>query len=351
MCLNSKDAYQIVFLIDLNITELRHYDDSSLTCVFESIKLSVIKILTHFGYKLNDNLKTTNISWGYTLFNQLPPIKKRIKSTLIDYSLNQIKTFENDLRNAFNEEQQKWASVLDNSLNCEVHDEGFSEDGAILLERALTDVLSDFQWDRPDISSPLRPLRRDGKAQQHNYNKTEMLTKNYVMLLSRCPHSKKELRTFLDSKDLGSNAVLESFMPSSLHRQFYQETRIHLFWLDLPRKLTYNELPRATDFNGLSILHSVLGQLEGGVIPYAAMLNLGMLSTVTLQHYVNPTDEISLCDIDPSSNLVLPLSIVLNFYTTQQLKKFSTEQSAADGIARLCVVIKGTVVTFWVSNL
>ena len=329
MSLYCNETFQLVFLVDLSIFKCERIETSGSVDIFNVIKQSVIKILTYFAYKLDDNARCKSLSWGYKFYNGLTEDNKRCLYCLKEYSLTHINSFEKDLLSSFQNEQSKWERK---SYLSEDDDGDLSDDQATILARTLTEVLSDFQWDRPDISSPVRPLRRNGRI---SCFEADVMTRNHVILLSRCPHSQKELSIFTDSNNISVNAVMESFMPVKLHRHFYQENRIKLFWVDLPRG--DNQLNDINNIECISVLHSVLKQLDGGILPYQAVLNMGTLSTMHIKQFLGPLNANEYTDINVSQSLVLPVSLILNYYMKIQTNGVNERLNTNSTIANLCV--------------
>lgn len=113
---------------------------------------------------------------------------------------------------------------------------------AALTHGALTETLLDLQWDRPEITSPTKPILRssgrrlldaDGEAQAALGG-----FGNAVFLLAPCPHSRRELLQFVSGCEaqaqdapLSPKQVMEKVLPRRV-QEVMVARNITLYWAD-----------------------------------------------------------------------------------------------------------------------
>lgn len=115
---------------------------------------------------------------------------------------------------------------------------------AALTHNGLKETLLDFQWDRPEIASPAKPLRRSRRTGLAAGEPPESQAPpegfvNAVFLFSPCPHSRRELRQFVSGSDVPSSShepptaqeLAEKLLPKSV-QELIADQKITLFWVD-----------------------------------------------------------------------------------------------------------------------
>lgn len=115
---------------------------------------------------------------------------------------------------------------------------------AALTHNGLKETLLDFQWDRPEIASPTKPLRRSRRTGLTAGEPPESQAPpegfvNAVFLFSPCPHSRRELRQFVWGSEAPSapselptaQELAEKLLPRSV-RELIADQKITLFWVD-----------------------------------------------------------------------------------------------------------------------
>ena len=194
------------------VTDLK-YDRSD--DVSNLVRLSTLKLLTYFANKDDTRCGWDKIKWGYKFYNKKT---NSMRHNFRDLNHKTFEQYEKDLCDCFKNVQSK--EINDRSASCH-------HGGVNILGRVCRELLHDFQWDRPDISSPVRKPRR-------SLVEEETGPINVVFMFSKCPRSKEDLESYLGGSELNENpsVFLHKFMPHQLYRQFYENTKIRLFWVD-----------------------------------------------------------------------------------------------------------------------
>lgn len=221
---------QIVFLIDCNPSYWG--SDYCAEDAANAIRLCVLRVLTYF----NDNGKGTrsNLRWGYKFFNSRSLSHQFERHEFKDFTVEVFEEFESQASKRLNESfaQQLQVNTLEQT---EQDPDGkeistFSKPpaGAKCISCAFTNAVHDFQWERADISSPVRRTR--GNNLLGNRSKTG----NVMFLLSACPCDDDSISGFIgesSSSPRTFDVVKNILMPSVLYKEFKQR-HISLHWVN-----------------------------------------------------------------------------------------------------------------------
>lgn len=222
---------QIVFLIDCNPSFWGPNNCAEGTA--NAIRLCVLRVLTYF----NDNGrgKRSNLRWGYKFFNSRSLSHHFERHEFKDFTVEVFEEFENQVSKKLNEAVAQHSQVnrLEQDEQNEEEASTFNKPpaGAKCISCAFTNAVHDFQWERPDISSPVRRTRGNNNLFGHgNRSKTH----NVMFLLSACPCDDDSISDFT-GETLSSlrtfDGVKNVLMPLVLHKEFKQR-HICLHWIN-----------------------------------------------------------------------------------------------------------------------
>ncbi|XP_062486446.1 treslin isoform X3 [Pezoporus occidentalis] len=183
---------------------------------------------------------------------------------------------------------------------------------AALTHHGLKETLLDFQWDRPEIASPTKPLRRSRRTGPAAAEPAESSAPpegfvNAVFLFSPCPRSRRDLRRFVSGSDAAASPadppaaqeLAEKLLPKSV-QELIAEQRIALFWVDTTECAQVMESP---DHVGYWTMLELICQTGGTILPADALV-----------HFLSPHNFDSSSPVPqtvPWSTL-LPLDATLN---------------------------------------
>lgn len=116
---------------------------------------------------------------------------------------------------------------------------------ATLTHGALMETLLDYQWDRPEITSPTKPILRssgrrllDADSEAKEAQAALGGFGNAVFLLAPCPHSQRELLQFVSGCEaqaqrvpLTPKQVMEKVLPKRVQEVMIARN-ITLYWVD-----------------------------------------------------------------------------------------------------------------------
>ncbi|KAM5170391.1 treslin [Mantella aurantiaca] len=147
---------------------------------------------------------------------------------------------------------------------------------AALTHTALLETLSDFQWDRPDITSPAKPAvvrgRRGRLIAVDEPLKAEPQAgcKNAVFLLSPCPHTRAQLRLFTAASgdDIGLQQLMDKLLPKGL-QNIASSKRVTLYWLD---SSDWAQIWNSCDHFGYWKMVELLQLVGGRILPSESLL-------------------------------------------------------------------------------
>ncbi|NXB04445.1 TICRR protein, partial [Cnemophilus loriae] len=151
---------------------------------------------------------------------------------------------------------------------------------AALTHSGLKETLLDFQWDRPEIASPTKPLRRSrrtGLAAREPPEAPPEGFVNAVFLFSPCPHSRRELRQFVSGHDAPpspgepptAQELAEKLLPKSV-QELLAEQKITLFWVDTA---DWAQLIECPDHSGYWTMFEVICQMGGTILPAETLVH------------------------------------------------------------------------------
>lgn len=225
-------SHNIVFLIDVDLED--HESDRQVNVKIDFIKRGILQVLLHFGYKLG----LEKLRWGYKFFQSKTRRPSNTLSRASDFKELRQKTFE-DFEQEFETRfdlRDKLCSSRQKQQPCQ------------LVQNAVRETLLDFQWDRPDITSPTKPSlrpRKSGRAGKPSLPHEDDVSnsgKNVVFVVSQCPTSRAQFMDYLSCKDdeLSSNPA--EFIISKNLKDMLLQQQVLLHWIDTR---SYNQVRKS----------------------------------------------------------------------------------------------------------
>ncbi|KAL0155031.1 hypothetical protein M9458_049294, partial [Cirrhinus mrigala] len=272
-------AQNVVFAIDV---DYRPEETNSTTSGYQNhVKHWMLRVLLSLGHKYG----LEKVRWGYKFFHS-----RTVKSATLLTRGSDFKELQEKVFSDFEEELLVKFSVEGKSPKSREKSNKLKPSPASCVQNALKEILLDFQWDRPDLTSPtkvtLRPRRSSRSGRNIPLQDYDMssVDKNVLFVVSECPRSKAELEDYLSIRRDDSRHqrdIHEQVLPKGLVDMLIQR-KVVLHWADssiLKNILEvyfsvydYNMLfPQANhvveDYTGMETLAELLGQVGGRVVP------------------------------------------------------------------------------------
>ncbi|XP_042328312.1 treslin [Sceloporus undulatus] len=284
-------SYNVVFLLDTaSSVEKKH------------LHLSILRVLNYLGCKCG----LARVRWGFKFFDSLGAQGRTSRvGSFHELGSRSWEDFEEELDARFG--SQTFSPHLPGPVP-----------RATLTQNILKETLLDYQWDRPEIASPAKPVLRSHKSKL-----TITLDKppassssedfvNAVFLFSPCPHSQRELLQFvfgsyahLSDELPPSHDTTEKLIPKGMQEMMANQ-KITLYWVDTTESM---KLLEASDDMGYKVLFDFVHLLGGTILPSETFLQC-------LNHH--RTGTISAAPVEPrtSEPPLTPWSTILPFDST-----------------------------------
>ncbi|XP_076465368.1 uncharacterized protein LOC143297081 [Babylonia areolata] len=268
---------QAVFLIDLSVCRSRG------TKWEEAISLCVFRVLSFLNSQLDtvNKNKTKSLRWGFKLFDideKIGKLESRA-SGFQDFKLKTFQEFETNLKKSLQLLQLTDITVRVENDQDQTKKKGFllsSHPSSCLLKR-LTETVHDFPWEMPDVGSPVKGRKKHGQFETAQQS-------NYVFLISRVPCDKKTLRHYCNKVVMDKTVFVDAVMPQQLRKQFYEQRKIRLHWIDTGRYRILNEAdPVVADKKSYEMVRQSLRTVGALLIPFHSLVT--HLSTTTHAHH------------------------------------------------------------------
>ncbi|XP_062998426.1 treslin [Elgaria multicarinata webbii] len=268
------------------------------------LHLGTLRILNYLGCRFG----LAKVRWGFKFFDSLG----------IQGRTSRVDNFRELGSRSWDEFEEELEARF-GSQCCSPHLPGPTSRAALTCN-ILKETLLDYQWDRPEIASPAKPVLRSQKnklivtLEKPPSTSTPEGFVNAIFLFSPCPHSQRELLQFLS----GNPAHLSDELPA-LHdlaekfvhkgiQEMMTNQKITLYWVDTTEQFKLFESP---DHVGYWTLFEMMRLLGGTILPSETLIQC-------LNHYrtgATPAFPVEFRSSEPSFTpwtTTLPFDSTLN---------------------------------------
>uniref|UniRef100_A0A8C2KAU1 Treslin N-terminal domain-containing protein n=1 Tax=Cyprinus carpio TaxID=7962 RepID=A0A8C2KAU1_CYPCA len=219
----------VFFAIDV---DYRPEESNSTASAYQNhLKHWILRVLLSLGHKYG----LEKVRWGYKFFHS-----RTVKSATLITRGSDFKELQEKVFSDFEEELIVKFSVEGKTPKSLEKSNKLKPSPARCVQNALKESLLDFQWDRPDLTSPtkvtLRPRRSSRSGRNIPLQDYDMLSidKNILFVVSECPRSKKELEDYLSIRrdDSRHHRDIHEQVLSKGLRDMLMQRKVVLHWAD-----------------------------------------------------------------------------------------------------------------------
>uniref|UniRef100_A0A8C8R532 TOPBP1 interacting checkpoint and replication regulator n=1 Tax=Pelusios castaneus TaxID=367368 RepID=A0A8C8R532_9SAUR len=230
------------------------------------LQLGCLRILNYLGCRFG----LAKVRWGFKFFDSLGARGRASRvGDFCELGSRSFEDFEEELESRFGVQSHK--SHLPGPVP-----------RATLTQNVLKETLLDYQWNRPEITSPAKPFLRSQKSRLivapdeplESHMPSEGFV-NAVFLFSPCPHSQRELLQFVSGNDVhscsdypSSQEVAEKLLPKGVQEMIAGQ-KITLFWVDTA---DWSKVLESPDHVGYWTTSALIRLVGGTILPLETLI-------------------------------------------------------------------------------
>uniref|UniRef100_A0A673ABI2 Treslin N-terminal domain-containing protein n=1 Tax=Sphaeramia orbicularis TaxID=375764 RepID=A0A673ABI2_9TELE len=190
------------------------------------LKRGILQILLHLGYRYGFD----KVRWGYKFFQSTSSRNGRLISRGSDFRElchRSFEDFEMDFDSRFDIKDKVFPGQQKQPAN-----------PSVSVQNALKEALLDFEWDRPDITSPtklsMRP-RRPSQVVKSSISKEGEGSgnwRNLLFVVSECPQSWTQMEDYLSMSTSRTTTDVPELIISRGLQDMLVQRQVVLHWMD-----------------------------------------------------------------------------------------------------------------------
>ncbi|KAK7086954.1 hypothetical protein SK128_000845 [Halocaridina rubra] len=259
-------SVQALFLYDVNCLSDKCRSESELEQNVAKLKLSCLKLLTEFGAQTEKGIEV--VRWRDEYYDSLLYKPDTNRKGFVDFNRNSFEEFGNHITDVFCNAFDKAPHSSDDRSAGDAKEKNTRHSHAFILKKALQEILLDYNWDRPDISSPVKPVRRRSCRGKNTKISQEdsSVSYNTVVVLTNIPQNAEEFNEFcgISKRKSFSDDFLGNVLDPAMLKGFQEEKKIHLNIVDL-NNLALSSVKESAENKIYSSINAGLAKLGGGL--------------------------------------------------------------------------------------
>ncbi|EMP29187.1 Treslin [Chelonia mydas] len=285
-------SHNVVFLLDVASSLQKN-----------QLQLGCLRILNYLGCRFG----LAKVRWGFKFFDSLGARGRAARvGDFCELGPRSWEDFEEELESRFGVQSHK--SHLPGPVP-----------RATLTQNVLKETLLDYQWDRPEITSPAKPFLRSQKSRLivapdeplESHMPSEGFV-NAIFLFSPCPHSQRELLQFVSGSDVhsccdlpSSQEVAEKLLPKRVQEMIAGQ-KITLYWVDTAE---WSKVLESPDHAGYWTIFELICLVGGIILPFETLIQ-------GLSHHRTEAAPLFCRESSSSKPQFVPWTTILPFAST-----------------------------------
>ncbi|CAM5087505.1 unnamed protein product [Natator depressus] len=285
-------SHNVVFLLDVASSLQKN-----------QLQLGCLRILNYLGCRFG----LAKVRWGFKFFDSLGARGRAARvGDFCELGPRSWEDFEEELESRFGVQCHK--SHLPGPVP-----------RATLTQNVLKETLLDYQWDRPEITSPAKPFLRSQKSRLivapdeplESHMPSEGFV-NAIFLFSPCPHSQRELLQFVSGSDVhsccdlpSSQEVAEKLLPKRVQEMIAGQ-KITLYWVDTAE---WSKVLESPDHAGYWTIFELICLVGGIILPSETLIQ-------GLSHHRTEAAALFCRESSSSKPQFVPWTTILPFAST-----------------------------------
>lgn len=244
-------SVQVVLLYDVNCLQTSCASVHDYNGHVAAFKLACLRLLTEFGAQTENE---SDIRWAAKYYDSAVFKPGKTNNSFWDFNRRTYDNFDSEL----SKKLQKSTNIDDAARSSRL---GHSE--CFILNKAIQEALKDYNWDLPDISSPVRSRKSRLALNGSKPEKTSDVF-NAIVVFCKLPQTVEAARKFLASSASASNpqAFAKEFIEKATEQALEELQDFKLIFIDCtPEPLNLDN----DNFRVMSNFNSHISKFNGAV--------------------------------------------------------------------------------------
>ncbi|XP_047736998.1 uncharacterized protein LOC108678874 isoform X2 [Hyalella azteca] len=256
---------QVVFIFDLNCLDASSTSENDSNLQKAAIKLSCLRLLTEFGAQTQNG---SDVRWASKFYDSLIFKPGKTNNSFVDFNRLSYDTFDSEVSQKLNfstshrndshevearRTSQRNASQNSSSRAIQRHSACF------ILNKAIQEALKDYNWDLPDVSSPV--ITKKSHFAENGLKAGKLDNFNAIVVFTKIPQDAGAVQEFVGGENIATPEDFPRKFFEKATQQALEEVKgFRLFFIDTsPTQIMFKDLPV------LTALNEYLGKFNGSL--------------------------------------------------------------------------------------